>query len=178
MRTIACLAMLLVSLMTVADELPIFSSLCVATGATGFSLEKGKWVQRNFKTEQFVVKKVTVPKEPETDRANWVIKYFKCRKQLDEEPVISDSLEVHHSCVQKNTVGEDTWRSLRCKEYLYKRKGDSKKPVFYCEGINSKLNFYPDGNYIYTFSHGKIGDGVQSADDHVMEMGRCSVITE
>jgi len=180
-----------------ANELPTFTSLCVPTASTGFNLVDGKWVKVNFAREQFFLKKVNkIPEQPSLPgllrdaspesleaygrkRDEWILwglKYEKCARATEKKAIVGEGFNVYYPCVLTKKVKDTNWAGYACDEWFYKQiyPGQTR---FFCKG-RTEITFLPDGNYLRITSHGDLFDSTKDAESQIMEMGRCSVITE
>jgi hypothetical protein len=183
------------SLPVAAEEIAPFTSMCVPISATGFKLIKGKWVQTNFKTENFFLKKVmAIPKEPAGtghDRVEWFSKYWRCESEnKDKESVLVEEFEEgpwyeHPICILHKYTGSAVWEGGACTESDVQSKKLDKDPVIRCDlttPFDFDIEFRPDGMYLKKSSFTLMADDVkEELNDYqqaIVEMGRCSVISE
>lgn len=149
------------------------TSLCAADLSTGFNWRDGRWVQQNFYTEQFLVRKIAVD-DPMA---------LACATEMaadgqSPEPVKSGAYSSAVGCYAVYDVGSEPTPGtvMRCEELILEdgtiNSADCKYDIF------TYLRFETSGNFVITRTHaafwGTRQDG--SRDSMALTVGKCSLI--
>jgi hypothetical protein len=145
--------------------------LCVEDAITGFNWEGGKWVQRNFRPQQRLIRKHALD-----DRVAVVCGDDIAQRGLKTEIGPSEVLAFIHGCYSRTEVGAEVGYADLCREWLVEF---GKVTQVACSQYGAEYEFNPAGAYLSTTTFGALGSyGSDDPRDSLgIAVGRCSTVS-
>lgn len=147
--------------------------LCIEDAVTGFDWEGGKWVQKNFLTSQWIVRKY----ERGDETADTCFQLL-MKDGLLAEPPPGSVMLLEYGCYSRSEVGTEPGFVHRCKENW---DGDGTLRLVECTDYLLPYRFIPNAEYISTTTYPAPrpnGFEGNERDSISVAVGRCSVVSE
>ena len=160
------------------ERLTNLIQLCIEDKSTGFNWEKGNWRRVNFVPEKFVVTKITLSQDGDSERY--------ARVNCEDVPgrrdgLILEGYAVYQTCLSFQQMGSGTPTYMDCWESHIQNKENKYDWAIRleCRGGFSTFNFNPNGSFIRSVVHADTGASPENdyKDSLVIGVGKCADIT-
>jgi hypothetical protein len=162
-----------VVLAAIANPLPAVSAayLCIEDALTGFDWKGGHWVQTNFITSQYLIRKHD-PDDPIAATC-----YAELARDGREIARINEKQTHTFGCYSHTEVGAEPSYPSACREWLDQNGGIA---LIQCSSVALQYQFMPTGEYFSTRDFGAVGtfSAEDERDSLGIAVGRCSVVSD
>jgi len=162
-----------VVMLAVANPVPAVAAayLCVEDAVTGFDWEGGRWVQKNFRPQQWLIRKHELD-----DPVSSACVYQMTEGGLNVEWKPGEAQTSVYACYTRTEVGEEVGYAGPCREWLSK---SGEVTQIECEGFVSTYRFTSSGEYVSTTTFGAFGNASteDQRDSLGLAVGRCSIVS-
>ena len=158
------------------ERLPNFKQLCVVDKSTGFYWRNGAWLNTKFKTDKYIVSKITPPLNREEALKKKDVEERKafvyCRQYMTKPEHEEGDFRYFNACLKIQEVGSKYRDHKICSEFHSKLKEENNWSIhFNCEGFN----FSPNGNFHMATIHDQLEDKPKNGykDSLSISVGKC-----